>query len=729
MVEVSAKEASKEASKDASKDAQTGPRERATIRAGDSTEPVANPLWQQLAMRAQAKLTITAPDDPLEQEADRVAESVSQTALAHPREEDEVQTTGPQGEPLPSSDGNPLPVTTRAFMESRLGADLSRVRLHVGSEAAQLNRAVRARAFTHGRDIFLGEGSDNLESSAGRRLLAHELTHTIQQGAARTRSTQWGLAETSGELIQRQVNPDASNAVNLDQEYRTAVQMGDWQAAAEWLNGFSRIDIQNRLAVLTSDKVASLHQGALDNPAVGPQSQVAELTDPGRPPASTAPPSSSRAPRAASAVPAAPRARQTIAPDTEQVPGTTTWPSDDYKQGYQDGAKGDDPHPGPRDGAASTDYAEGYARGSYEFNQRSASGGTDAPNFSEGKSGSPEGESVYMGGNYDDYKGDPDYIDNFTGAAYDPFSKTLHVFFADGGEAIVTLPLERSAGQVVLVFERKSLLISPGPRDRKIYPTIFNKYTLPNITQWLADQAEEIQQSDLLLQAGTGTLQARSLPPDLWWMALLAPASSLGARLSAQRMRPSFGTLEPEPGETPVIRTPTPRGGAVAEEPTTPVKPANQRPPSAVPLSPVATPATTAAEAEALIAKVRSEHGRIVYNVGGRAAPGEPANAININDEELRGGIPNQVLVRGENMDKLLPPGSGDEVWSRNLVGDIDWGEVARAAKVVVKPGHTVTLSPWGGQLGDLPQIKAAMEAQGFRNVRVEMGVVVKGER
>jgi len=78
--------------------------------------------------------------------------------------------------------GHPLPDVQRAFMEPRFGADFSGVRVHTGGEAAQLNRAVSARAFTHGQDIFLGEGQGDLGSSAGQRLLAHELTHVAQQG-------------------------------------------------------------------------------------------------------------------------------------------------------------------------------------------------------------------------------------------------------------------------------------------------------------------------------------------------------------------------------------------------------------------------------------------------------------------------------------------------------------------------------------------------------------------
>ena len=83
--------------------------------------------------------------------------------------------------------GSPLPGPTRNFMESRFDADFSAVRLHTGSELAQLNREVSAQAFTRGADIYLGAGKENLASGDGQRLLAHELTHTLQQGAARLR--------------------------------------------------------------------------------------------------------------------------------------------------------------------------------------------------------------------------------------------------------------------------------------------------------------------------------------------------------------------------------------------------------------------------------------------------------------------------------------------------------------------------------------------------------------
>lgn len=74
--------------------------------------------------------------------------------------------------------------------------------------------------------------------------------------------------------------PNSSDGpdLTLDQKYRAALNNEDWQQAAEFLNQFSREDIQSRLSELTPDMVASIHQGALDNPRVGPNSLVAQMT-------------------------------------------------------------------------------------------------------------------------------------------------------------------------------------------------------------------------------------------------------------------------------------------------------------------------------------------------------------------------------------------------------------------------------------------------------------------
>ncbi len=90
--------------------------------------------------------------------------------------------------------GRPLPDPVRDFMEPRFGADFSGVRIHTGGQSAQLNRSVSAQAFTLGQDIYLGEGKTDLESSAGKSLLAHELTHVVQQtGSVRPSVQRWSM--------------------------------------------------------------------------------------------------------------------------------------------------------------------------------------------------------------------------------------------------------------------------------------------------------------------------------------------------------------------------------------------------------------------------------------------------------------------------------------------------------------------------------------------------------
>jgi hypothetical protein len=80
-----------------------------------------------------------------------------------------------------SSPGQPLDAGTRAFMEPRFRFDFSQVRVHTDARAAESARVVNALAYTVGRDVVFGEGEYEPGTSEGRRLLAHELVHTIQQ--------------------------------------------------------------------------------------------------------------------------------------------------------------------------------------------------------------------------------------------------------------------------------------------------------------------------------------------------------------------------------------------------------------------------------------------------------------------------------------------------------------------------------------------------------------------
>ncbi len=88
------------------------------------------------------------------------------------------------------SDGAPLAPEVQTKMEGHFGADFSAVRVHSGSEAVQMSGAIGAQAFTHGSHIYFNSGKYSPESGSGQRLLAHELTHVVQQGAAPQQSSQ-----------------------------------------------------------------------------------------------------------------------------------------------------------------------------------------------------------------------------------------------------------------------------------------------------------------------------------------------------------------------------------------------------------------------------------------------------------------------------------------------------------------------------------------------------------
>ena len=80
--------------------------------------------------------------------------------------------------------GSPLDEEVRSFMEPRFGTDFSGVRVHTDSSSVSMNKELGAQAFTHGNDIYFNSGKYNPGSSDGKKLLAHELTHTIQQTGA-----------------------------------------------------------------------------------------------------------------------------------------------------------------------------------------------------------------------------------------------------------------------------------------------------------------------------------------------------------------------------------------------------------------------------------------------------------------------------------------------------------------------------------------------------------------
>ena len=80
--------------------------------------------------------------------------------------------------------GKPLPRSVRTEMEQGIGADFSQVQVHTDSEAVEMNEDLNAQAFTHGRHVYFNNSKYNPDTTEGKHLLAHELTHVVQQNEA-----------------------------------------------------------------------------------------------------------------------------------------------------------------------------------------------------------------------------------------------------------------------------------------------------------------------------------------------------------------------------------------------------------------------------------------------------------------------------------------------------------------------------------------------------------------
>lgn len=159
--------------------------------------------------RLQPKLRIGDANDAYEQEADRVASAVMQAPLAAGKVGTAIsrivqrsaaalptgtrsavpdgaasheQAAPPIVNSVLASAGRPLAPAARSFFEARLGHDFSRVRVHADGVASASARAVDAHAYTVGHHVVFGQGRYAPDTLAGRRLLAHELTHVVQQG-------------------------------------------------------------------------------------------------------------------------------------------------------------------------------------------------------------------------------------------------------------------------------------------------------------------------------------------------------------------------------------------------------------------------------------------------------------------------------------------------------------------------------------------------------------------
>ena len=175
--------------------------------------------------RIQPKLAIGLPNDSFEQEADRVADQVlritdrpsgdqpvavssledstaQRKCAACEEEEKKKKLQTKRASPVNASGelnagvamrtaertGMPLPTEVRSYFEPRFGRDFSKVRVHTDTEAAHSVEAIDALAFTHGQDMVFGPGQFDPASTRGRRLIAHELTHVVQQSGQLNRT-------------------------------------------------------------------------------------------------------------------------------------------------------------------------------------------------------------------------------------------------------------------------------------------------------------------------------------------------------------------------------------------------------------------------------------------------------------------------------------------------------------------------------------------------------------
>lgn len=185
-----------------------GPAPAQHPRAASPRAPLHHPLM------VQAKLTMGAPGDAFEAEADRVSDHVMSSAhpaviqrqVAEPLAQLSAPAAAPTGAVAATElasraverAGTPLPGDARAFFEPRMGQSFSDVRVHADAEAAAGASSVQAHAYTVGRDIVFAAGQYAPATDTGKRLLAHELTHVVQQRGGSTPTVQRKLAVSPG---------------------------------------------------------------------------------------------------------------------------------------------------------------------------------------------------------------------------------------------------------------------------------------------------------------------------------------------------------------------------------------------------------------------------------------------------------------------------------------------------------------------------------------------------
>lgn len=174
----------------------------------------------------QSNLKMSQPGDTYEQEADRVADQVMRAPQSSvQRWQEGVGSRSEQAATAVTSvtnpargNGQPLPASARSYFEPRFGHDFSQVRVHSDAAAAETAQHLRARAFTVGQHVAFGAGQYSPGTTEGRRLLAHELTHVVQQGAGAPGAGMFQAhsIHRSGEpMVQRTLTVDPTHSIPL----------------------------------------------------------------------------------------------------------------------------------------------------------------------------------------------------------------------------------------------------------------------------------------------------------------------------------------------------------------------------------------------------------------------------------------------------------------------------------------------------------------------------------
>lgn len=184
----------------------------------------------------QAKLAISEPGDAYEQEADRVAEQVMRMSPAGENTKQngrmaqtivQRRATGsatgvaeapPSVHEVLNSPGQPLDTAVRTFFEPRFAQDFSQVRVHTDSKAVESARVVNALSYTVGQDVVFGARQYMPSSGTGRRLLAHELTHVVQQ-----RNIEPKVVLQRQEMCEPQDETFSSNLADVVYDYENEV--------------------------------------------------------------------------------------------------------------------------------------------------------------------------------------------------------------------------------------------------------------------------------------------------------------------------------------------------------------------------------------------------------------------------------------------------------------------------------------------------------------------------